>query len=432
MSMNKSYDLRVLLSFLQPLFGAFILLWFFFWLKTRQVKDTSLLWLFLTLVTAAFPGLVLFLAPEASVPWLTLGIVSPLCNVVMTMTAFRLLRIRELVRHNVRLRLWPPIVQWTVIAAATAVSIAVLVAGGQAGLLFTLASRVDSLTSLIALATMATCLSYSFYKYGNQPLIVLTVADFAYIVAYQFEPDSVTLMDPQVIAALNITSVSVLTMLFIALTLSWGMSRRSRLKFNESHNVSVIVMSVDLRGSTRWAKEIGDGPYVVTFMDKFTHWMDSKASGEPYGSPTVKHTGDGMMFFWEVTREEHIIMLANAVVGLACALWSGYQPWVRSRPELYKEVPRSIGIGVDFGSAVRLTSESADYEYIGLPANFAAKFQELARPDGGVVVRDNWALSDELDGRFVHKGKVEIAGEFVPVRATFEVKFASDSDERVH
>lgn len=86
------------------------------------------------------------------------------------------------------------------------------------------------------------------------------------------------------------------------------------------------------------------------------------------------------MFVWEITDPATIIERANAVVGLGCALSSGYDSWVKSTPELYQGVPRSIGIGVDFGSATSLTSESGHNEYIGLVANYAAKFQGLARP----------------------------------------------------
>ncbi|HJT67836.1 MAG TPA: hypothetical protein VJ749_15370 [Pyrinomonadaceae bacterium] len=417
--------LRLLLSFLQPLCGALILLWLYFWLRTRQVKDGSLFWLFLTLVTAAIPGLVRFLAPSESVVWLTYGFASPLTNVVTTLTAFRLLRIREQIRYNERLRAWSSMTQWTVCIGAVIVMTLVLFAQGKQGWLLSLGIKADSAVSLLALMTLAICLSYSFYRYGNQPLIVLTLADFIYVVVYQFELAShpASLGASQVYAALNIISVSVMTMLFIALTLSWAISHASRLQFDDSTSVRVIVMFVDIRDSTKWAKEIGDGKYVVTFFNKFLHWMVKKASEPPYGLPSVKYTGDGMMLVWEVSDQEDIITRANSVVGLACALFSGYESWVRSRPEFYKPVPQSIGIGVDFDSAIRLTGEAAQHEYNGLPANFAAKFQGLARPNGGVVIRDNWVLSDELRDRFTRKGKVEIAGECVPVRATSEVRF---------
>lgn len=88
----------------------------------------------------------------------------------------------------------------------------------------------------------------------------------------------------QVLAALNVTSVSVMMMLFILLTLSWIVSHASRLQFKDSDSVLVIVMFVDLRGSTQWAKDIADGKYVVTFMNKFTG-RSAARQNDPMASP---------------------------------------------------------------------------------------------------------------------------------------------------
>jgi hypothetical protein len=162
-------------------------------------------------------------------------------------------------------------------------------------------------------------------------------------------------------------------------------------------------------------------------MNKFNQWILSRASEPPYGVPNAKLTGDGLMLVWEVADNSNVIKQANAVTGLGYALSSGYQSWVAKKQEFYKRVPSSLGIGVNFGPANRLSSESGIYDYSGFIVNLAAKFQDLARPDGGVVIRDDWPLSIELADKFTKRGKLFIGEEPIRVRATDGVKFLGHS-----
>jgi len=296
-------------------------------------------------------------------------------------------------------------------------------------MLRTVGLNIDAVVSLIALSTMALCLSYSFYKYGNQPLIVLTLADFIYFAWYQFSVAARggALVENRFLMALNITSVSIMTMLFIALTLAWGLSHTSRLRFRESEPVRVIVMFLDLRGSTQWLKEVSDGKYVVDFMNAFTEWTLSIVSDRSHGRPNVKHVGDGLMIVWEVIDNSLILTRTNAIVGLACAICGGYDSWVKSTPGFYKGGPASVAIGIDLGPADRLTSENGSYDYLGLPVNYAAKMQSLARPLGGVVIQEKWKLSDELSYKFTKKGKMVIGDECIPIRATDGVRLLTSN-----
>jgi class 3 adenylate cyclase len=420
-SMDSLLKVRIILSIIQPLFGALILLCFYLWLRGRQVKDQSLIWLFSTLFSQTLPGISLLVLSQQDYTWVIPAFCSPVSNILITVTAFQLLRVREAIRlHN--LQTWPKVVQWVV--AVGGLTGMILFAGfrEQPGVL-TVANNVDAMTSLIALSSMAFCLSYSFYKYGNQPLIVLTVIDFLYTAWYQFYAvRSNSFVENEFIVALNITSVAIMTMLFIALTLAWGISYSSRLQFRDSESVDVIVMFVDLRGSTKWVKDVADPKYVVNFMNKFTQWILSRASEAPYGLPNVKHTGDGFMVVWEVADRSLMMSQVNAVVGLGCALCSSYKAWLRNTAEFYKSAPHSLGVGIDFGPANRLTSENGSCDYLGLPLNYAAKFQDLARPDGGVVIRDSWELTEELLYKFTRKGTMAIGKERISIRATEGVK----------
>lgn len=432
MSNQQLQNVRMILSFVQPSFGALVLFYFYLWLRSRETYDRSLVFLAFTLLSSAIPAGIHLISGQGEYQWIITAVCSPTSSILMTVTAFQLLRVKEAILRN-RLELWSKIVCWFVTVGSLSTLILTLT-GERLGIERTVGLNIDAAISLIALSTMGVCLSYSFYKYGTQPLIVLTLADFTYIVSYQFvvAARGGNLVESPVLIALNITSVSIMTLLFIALTLAWGLSRSSLLRFKESESVQALVMFIDLRGFTQWAKKVGDGKYVVNFMNAYTEWIVNSASKEPYGSPNVvKRIGDGLMIVWEVN--DHMIARANAVVGLAYAILTGYQPWLANLEEFYKGGPKSLGIGIDFGQADRLTSENGTYDYLGLAANYAAKMQSLARPFGGIVVQSNWRLSDELSDKLPKRGKFLIGDECISVRATNDVKLlSSENGSSVH
>jgi class 3 adenylate cyclase len=413
---------------MQPFFGAVILMCFYFWLHRRQAKDTSLIWLSLSLLSWAATGFFQIAVSKGQFkPWVFF-LLSPLSNIFFTITAFQLLRVQELIqRRNLKVKVL------AFICGVAFLSFAALLLElygklYESAAFSTFGMNLDAVVSSLALFTLGAGMSYSFNKYGNQPLLGLTALTFIYYIWYQ----SYSLIgsggnppDNEFFAALNATSVSFLTLLFIALTLSWALSNTSRLKFLDFEPVNIVVMFIDLRGSTQWARKMakeGDNEYVISFKNKFTEWILSCASGSPYGQPHGKFTGDGFMLVWENTEDSMILDHANAVAGLGCSLCSGYTYWAKRTPELWKDVPKYIGIGVDFGCAKRLTSENGSYDYEGTPVNLAAKMQDLARPHGGVVIRGNWKLSDELRKKFTKKGQMKIGDEYIPICATKGVK----------
>lgn len=417
---SQLQEVRTLLSFIQPFFGASILMCFFVWLRARQVKDHSLIWLSITLLSFSLPAGLAVLTGINNYPDPIKEFWSAAANILITISAFQLLRVQDAIRLH-KLDRWP-----------TAITSFVAVGSLTAWLLKSIPStwavvgmNIDAVMSLLALVALGLCVTYSFYKYGNQPLMALTLIDFAYVIWYQFheaERGGAPVNHP-VLVALNITSVAIMTMLFIALTLAWGLSHASRLRFRDSEMVEVIVMFIDIRNSTEWARKLADGGYVVKFINKFTEWVLSRASQAPYGWPNnIKHVGDGLMLVWEVQQDSSMLTFANAIVGLGYALSSGYESWVRSIPCFYREVPRAIGVGVAFGPAQRLTSENGSYDHSGLAVNLASKLQNLARPQSGVVILDDWALSNELSDKFTKRGKMQIGDELIAIRATEGVR----------
>jgi class 3 adenylate cyclase len=189
-----------------------------------------------------------------------------------------------------------------------------------------------------------------------------------------------------------------------------------------SAHVNIVAIGVDLRGSTQWANLVAekDFRYVKTFMDDFVQWVLSNAKTSSLGRPSyAKFLGDGVLIVWEVP-EEAMAASVNAGVKLACCLHKNYSPWVRRNARKYTwGVPSGIGIGVDVGTAVRLTFENGPNDYIGAPVSYASKLQNYARPNGGVAVQEKvYNLLNGYRNRFTRREILKIGASGIGVRIT--------------
>lgn len=428
--MDKLAQVRAILSLLLPSCGVVILMCFYLWLRRRQIKDRSLVWLCVCLV-----GVI----PAAVVQILDLGdaqrpvtlMASSVSNILLAATAFQLLRVREAVRRA-KYQDWARYLVWAVVAASAVIcTLSGLRLAGKVGDDYIAAAAlVDGMASCISVITLGLCMAYSFDKYGNRFMVGVTLVDFTYVLGYQLYMLVSRQQPPDwpLFIAFDITSAAFMTMIFIALALAWGLSSTSRLKFLDYERVDIVAMFIDFRGSTECAAlahDKGVSALVVEYTNRYCEWVMGFVSNAIDATPTVKFMGDGAAFVWEVPGDSRLIDFANAVVGLACALDGGYSKWRAENTDGMPEVPKYIGIGVDFGDASRLTSESGSYEYLGLPLSYAAKMQALARPNGGVVIRDKWTLPDYLRSKFTRNGVLTIGNECMPVRATGRVKFKS-------
>jgi class 3 adenylate cyclase len=215
-------------------------------------------------------------------------------------------------------------------------------------------------------------------------------------------------------------------MIFIALAVAWSLSDASRLKrVGLAPRIKLIAMTFDLRRSTQWFRRMGieNSDYIGTFMDELLELALNYTSVLPYGRPNlIKFLGDGYMFIWEVPDDSTSITRLRAVVGAACALHDNYRSWIKDPTRAWMDPPNSIGVGVDLGCASRYTFENGSIDYKGSPVDNVAKMQDLARPDGGVVIQANWQLSDELRDKFPVEGQMVIGNECIAVRATGGVK----------
>ncbi|MFL6254650.1 MAG: hypothetical protein ACJ74T_06485 [Pyrinomonadaceae bacterium] len=422
----------------QELIGAIILMMFYWWLRRRKVKDPSLLWLSVSLLSwavAAGAKIVLWQYEtfKPILPFIPF-VCSPVSSILLTMTAFRLSRVREAICER-GLQLWTKIAVSSV-ATLSGVGFLLLWSGGglKSGAI-SAASRtgmsIDAVASCLTIFALGACLGYSFYKYGNHLLIALTAVDLTYVMWRQFDLvrrviSNEPLTGDSTLAALNVASYTTLTMIFIALAVAWSLSDASRLKrVGTPSYTKIVAMFLDLRGSTQWERDVvrGNLEYVGKFIDELREWALSHTSVPPPSNPTlIKFLGDGYLLVWEVSDDSMITKRFNTVVSSAYTMHEKYPAWATELPSTWLGVPRAIGIGIDFGSALRITFENGSVDYVGSPVNNAAKMQDLARPDGGVVIGANWKLSDELRLKFPVEGQLIIGNESISVRATAGVK----------
>jgi class 3 adenylate cyclase len=195
-------------------------------------------------------------------------------------------------------------------------------------------------------------------------------------------------------------------------------------------NVHVIAMVFDLCGAMEWATEVAekDPHYVKTFIDELHEWIWNYASASSLGRPTLtKFLGDGLLFVWEVPTTS-AAESATSSVRLGYLLHKHYMSWVKRKANtLHQGTPVGIGIGIDTGSALRLTLDNGYTDYLGAPISYAAKLQDLAQPDGGLVIRTNvWMLLDDnLRSKFLKGGVMKLGDRNISVRMIEDAELKS-------
>jgi class 3 adenylate cyclase len=433
METNMTEEQRLLLAQTQIpylitlLSGATILIFLDIWLRLRKVKDPSLIWLYVSLLSWAIPiaagvfGLNwpknIFGIPPERYKY----IFSIVSSVLFAWTTFKLSRVRD--QDDIQ-QLRIPIVITVFIISVVAWFLQFSPQYYEYGM------RIDALASSIAVFALGAGFAYSFYKYGNLLLTWLAGLTFAIFIVRQ------------VILALNGTPTSgpyapiflwnstMLVMLFIALAVAWALSDVSRLKtIGISNSENIVAMFFDLRGSTQWANEVAkiDLNYVRTFIDELREWTWSKTSEAPASRPNVvKFLGDGFMYVWKVPNNS-IADSSNAIVRLAYDLNTEYPLWIKEKKlkrKLNLKTPVGIGFSVDVGPARRITFENGSDDYLGKPLNIAAKMQDLARPCGGVVIQATMydLLDDDLRSRFPKEGVMKLGDQDIHLRMTGEIE----------
>jgi class 3 adenylate cyclase len=423
---------NILIPYLvNSLCGAIILILLDIWLRRKEVKDPTLIWLYGSLISWA----VAIGAELIEWKWMQIrfGIPSErfkylfsiVSSILFVMAAFQLSRVRDAFgpKNYKHLRR-------AAIIIVTAISVIAWILQFSPKYA-TEAKFTDAFASSIAGFILGWGLSYSFRKYGNWLLVGLTVVTFSIFIWRQFDIAQNGTPTSGFRVPFFLWNSTLVIMLFIALAVAWALSDASRLRpVGGSSNVQVITMFFDLRGSTRWANDVVDRDfnYVRTFIDELREWAWNQVSTPPNGRPNlIKFLGDGFLFVWEIP-DDSVTDNSNAVIELANNLRTNYQSWVNE--EKFKNkfpwgVPIGIGLGVDVGPAIRLTFENGSDDYLGSPLNIAAKMQDLARPSGGGVIQAKvWKLLNEsLRGKFPKEGMMKLGDRGIFIRMTEEVEF---------
>lgn len=420
---------RVLIPYLvNVICGALILILLDVWLRGRGVKDPSLIWLYLTLLSWAMAvGVQLinfkFLQTRFEIgPEEFKYLFSIISSVLFTMTAFRLSRFRELFRGP-QSRRWPARAVWFVFGLSMAAWVLLVFFKEHRET----ARFMDAGASMAAAVILCASLTYSFHRYGNQPLVWLTALVFLIFIGRQFFIAFRGTPASGMPAAIFLADSTLLIMVFIALAVAWGLSDTSRLRpVGGAPNVQVAALFFDLRGSTTWASEMveRDRNYVRNFLDELREWALGKAEVSRMGRPNmVKFLGDGFMWVWEV-EGDNMPDSADRAADLGCRLRTEYLAWVKGKDFRRKfpwGAPTGIGVGVDIGPAIRLTFENGSDDYLGEPVNVAAKMQGLARPHGVAITAKIYNVLEDLASAFPKEASMKMGDREIPMRLTEDV-----------
>ncbi|HEY0375886.1 MAG TPA: hypothetical protein VGC87_02920 [Pyrinomonadaceae bacterium] len=404
---------------IHTLCGALILLIFYAWLRRKTVENVCLLWISISLLSWSAVRFISFMHVGFGMDLTTeklLYFVSPVSTVLFTKTGFRLARVRHTFQTP-DLRVWPKIATITVTAISVVACVLLILGENQPG------KHLDAFASSIALAILGGGLAYSFNSYGHRFLAWVTAMTFLGFISRQYYVASYGSPTNLQIISLYLANSILMIMLFVALAVAWCFSDPSPLKVvGVPAHVDIVAICVDLRGSTQWANQVAekDFRYVKTFLDGFIQWVLSNAKASRLGRPSyAKFLGDGVLIVWEIP-EEAMAESVNIGVKLGCHLYRTYPSWVRKNARKYTwGVPVGIGVGVDVGTAIRLTFENGPNDYVGAPVSYAPKMQDFARPNGGVVVQEKvYNLLNGSRSKFIRQETLRIGAGGVGVRIT--------------
>jgi class 3 adenylate cyclase len=411
--------------FIIDISSATILICLYIWLRGREVKDPSLVWLYSSLLSWAIPKIpvvlglkwpeYIFTIPKDEVKY----VFSIISSVLFTLTAFKLTRVRD--QKNIQ--------RWRVPAIITVVLLSLI----AWVLLFLMPSHsklpliIDAVASSIASGVLGYCFAYSFRKYDQVLLARLAWLTFGIFIVRQFciAIWGTPMSGPWVF--IFFWNTTMITMLFITLAVAWALSDVSRLKTAKITEVeNIVALFFDLRGSTRWANEVAkiDLNFVKAFIDELREQAESRASKTPLGGPHVaKFLGDGFMYIWKV-KNNSVADSFSTIVKLADDLNSEYHTWRQDGRFKRMETPDGIGFGIDTGPGSRFTFENGSDDYLGEPLNIAAKLQDRARPHGGIVIQEKLynLLEDDIASKFTKKGMMRLGDREIAVRMTEEVE----------
>ena len=159
------------------------------------------------------------------------------------------------------------------------------------------------------------------------------------------------------------------------------------LRRNVSSKIDMMVMYVDLVGSTRMALEM-PMEKIITIINSFSQEMAAVIT--QHDGYVLKFVGDAVIGYF-VTKDD-ALKTADNTVGCAKSMISVIQKGINPILGQYDYPELMIKVGVDFGQAVVVrygtNPEKSHIDLLGPVMNMAAKIQGIAKPDQILIGRD--------------------------------------------
>ena len=213
-----------------------------------------------------------------------------------------------------------------------------------------------------------------------------------------------------------------------------------------------LVAMVDIRGYSEFAHAENDPVGVAAYVETAIRYtLSSVADSVSFANAIVKPTGDGLLFVFnlEGTSQAHMASAAQLILTELQSVATKFKAYLEVNPPPgLAAPPTKLGVGVTFGTLVRVTVESSDNryknidDYIGHAINLAARLQELARNGGCVVHADvyekllkhNPTTSEAFRSTFGDRVEVRLRGivgsDATPVYTSAEIPVEYLTDEQ--
>lgn len=131
----------------------------------------------------------------------------------------------------------------------------------------------------------------------------------------------------------------------------------------------VVAAVIDMRGFSNFCEKPNiESPYICGLMTVFYHTVTQ--SFRKYPPDLIKFLGDGVLVIWNTSIEDRQIAAETCLAG--CRSIDPAWQKVRANPYFSHGSPETVGVGISFGLASRL-SLGAETDFIGRPINIASR-----------------------------------------------------------
>jgi class 3 adenylate cyclase len=403
--------------------GFLFLLHMYLWMK-KGVNDPTLKWLCLGLFSWSIRCIFDLSNPDSEKTFMF--ILSPLSNIFFVVAAFNFSRIKE--NHRFQKGFLTTLI--IVFVAGMLTFIFML----QDDNISYIGKQIDVFISILVLCLLGYSMKYSFdiYRFRYYSFVtIFVIIGYSIVQALNLYSD---LHSPLFLyyfyILIKLFFLTALVILFVAQPTVWGLSVYSSLNTaKDPEEKTVVAIICDLRDSTNWVNSLnGEYNRLHVFLKRFKeHVLSSlssiKVDRTIHEPSMIKYLGDGYLFVWEFKNLGIQYMHAVAEFSrCAVMMCQEYNKKIVNSIEFSGGVPEAMGIGVITGSAAALTLENGNRDYIGDSINKVSKLQNLARPNGGVVISNRvLIILKRLASEDKHNNKYKEIAAFFPNIHSFSI-----------